>query len=874
MTVDAKNLPILAYRGEIRPSDDPDGSKFEHFALLKIEPSQIRSELEDLIKAGNQNYYARVYRLALSKYLAAFNKCQEMGLGEDHPLVISIRVMLGDTHNALFRFEEAKEQFVKVSHQDLSNENTPISLHELWKKLAKSFLGSGDSFYKSAADEVASRQKEIRAEYDKILAGGITVNPSSALYSESLAAMQNTVRRIVKAIDGASEDLSDIDAEIVALIYDCRIRFEQINAGLNFLGHGANYVPTLRFKHLKNVARSFAITAAQANREYLSYVTKIQDETFTLRQLEQAVEVNRSGVAIHQAAEDAAKEEAEAADAAVDLANLRKRQAEAYRNKFSRDGYEIALLDEALSWAQANSTHHKEQIKLRYDGLTSLGIAERYQPQSHLIQELTWQRARRNFDLQLERLNHQANELRASEKVAREQHQAAVARSKTAGQRRRAAEERLRHAENNLELVRSRAFGVEFFSEAAHLVRETAAIYLQNAMLVAHAMELAYSFETGRNLRRIRLDYGDLDGAAGVFAADLLMRDIDAFTLDEIASAEVKTQPAIRRISLTRDYPLEFLYFRKFGRMRFSTLLNDFQRLHPGLYEGRIKSVIVRPVGLTGANGAIGTLTANGVSWARRKDGARYEKMHATETLILSAFDTRRDRIFTPLPEEQLDIFENIGLETDWELEIPQSRNEFDVGQLIDVELFISFYGKFDRSLERMDLAKIPPREKAEIRFSLLRDFGGDAKYKLSRGQQIVAEIVSALLPRQHEDPIVKELRLLAIENEGKVVPLTVRFWSKTDGSSEDSYTANSKGVISITNEDNIAPPQGRVHLDKDLLNSWCLEVRAEENPDLSTGNPDIPVDLHNINDLFLVVVYEHANPIAPSTPLLMVRED
>ena len=345
--------PILAYRGRLLPGGRDQRPVLEHTALDVVTEQTDRDELRSLIAQGNVFFYRRAYRLALSEYEKAYRKVLALGLPSSDPMHMSVRLLLGDALSALFRFPEAMTHFVAVSEEDVTAVNSPITLSELWKKLAKVFLGAGDSFYKSAADDVAARQDEIKDQYNLILGDGLAPNPASPLYQNALVQMLNPVRRIVQAIDDDTISTKDIDAEIVAIVLDCRVRFDQVAQGLNYLGHGSNYVPVVRFKHLQNVARSFASTAAQANREYLSYVTKIQDETFNLRQLEQAVEVNRSGVATHRAAEAAADEEANAAREAVRLANTRRNQAQAYANRFATEGYEIALLEEALAWAQS-----------------------------------------------------------------------------------------------------------------------------------------------------------------------------------------------------------------------------------------------------------------------------------------------------------------------------------------------------------------------------------------------------------------------------------------------------------------------------------------------------------------------------------------
>lgn len=848
-------IAIPSYRGELAFNHSSAGSgRFSLRRLTAMTPLGAAEDVGKALEEGHKHFYLRAYRQALQRYRDAERLAGS--LPESNPVRMKVRLCLADAHYELHAFAKAEMELVALSRQRLPKiGEEPISSTLLWVKLAKVYLGEADALYRTGSTNLSDdRIIALRSKYDRILVGGLNPNPASPLYQNTLDQMRPDIQKIVLSIDEQTVDVRGIHAEIVALIYDTRRRFEQLKSKLNFIGYDQNYTPILSFRHLRDVARTFAQIAAQANREYVAYVRKIDEDTFTMRQLEQAVEVNRAGAEINRSATEVARREEDAAKAAEELAELRRRQAESYRDEYQRVGYENVLLDEALAWAQANSVHSSEQIKLQYEGLEHLGIAPRYQPRSHLIQELTLARARRDYALQRQRLQDQVAELAQARRAAEAQKRVATARTTMAMLSERAAAQRLRHSEENLELMRTREFGVEFFSYMTGLVRETARIYLDHATLIAFMMERAFRFETGADIRRIRFDYGDLDGAEGVYAADLLLRDIDYFAYQQIVGAQSKIQPAIRTISLAQDYPLEFLLLLRTGRMRFGTLLKDFQREHPGIYNARIANVTVRPIGLIGAKGPIGRLTVAGHSKFRSRTGAVVDKVHVSESLLLSSYNVRTDKLVAPTPPEQLGIFEHVGLETDWLLEIPQERNSFDIHRMTEVIVTFAYLCEVDADLARQDEAKVEPEEKAETRFSLKQDFVPDAFYTLEATARLDFLIDSARVPRGHLEPKLLGLRLLALGQDGKAVPLKVGLWSKEHGAQSDRYASGAHGLVVFLDE--VRTGGWR---DKPLLSQWSLTIPPEDNPRIAASAGGLRLlNLSSVQDLFLVATYRY----------------
>lgn len=832
------------YRGElISDLEDKEKIDLELPELKLISDVELQKKIKTLIIKGHLRFYSRAFNPALFFYRQAANLLDETQ--DNHSIRLNVNVYLADTYLELFQFEPAKKELLEVQKSNLKD-NRPISPRVLWLKMAKTWLAAGDAIYRGTVGTIASNQKElIKFEYEQILEDGLNPNFDSPLYSSSLEFMASDVEGVVLAIQ--EEDILRLNKshpQMVELICKCQQRFRQLEQNANFIGFSNTYVPILRFEYLQDVARRFSQIAAQANREYVGYMQKAQQESFTFRQIQQAVELNQAGLGIEEQALNTAKEEVNTAETSQDLAEFRWDQARNYANEYSNTGRELVLLDQAISWANA-STIPEDQIQQSVETLESIGISKQYKPRNKQISDLTKARATRNYSLQVEQLNLRVRELAESRNLSKEQLKIALSRQETANLRYRAAQFRLRHSEANLEEIKKREFGLEFFSEIARLVRETAQIYLEHATLLAYMMQQAFNLEFGENLNRIRFDYGDLDNAQGLYSADLLLRDIDFFTFQKAAQIRNKVQPIITEINLIKEYPLEFLRLLRDGQMLFSTKLDYFHQRFPGIYNARIINVTFL---VSSGQNIIGSITANGVSYFRDERGNKHSKMHASETMIISSLRAKRNTIFPQL-NEQLDIFENIGLETDWLLYFPKDENLFDVKSIDSLKMYLSFYCEVNSNLAEEDLRSIPKEGEAETYINFRNDLT-DSFYDLEESAKHIFLVNQELFP--HKNPRIRSLRLIALDNNENFTKLKVRLWSKEYGSDEILYVSNDNGIVLIQAED-----QENNFYDKPLITEWSIELRPEDNPDLASIDENSnQLDLSNINNIFFAVKY------------------
>src|ERR1700694_4656413 len=169
----------------------------------------------------------------------------------------------------------------------------PFTTPDLWLKLGEAYLAYGDAAYRSGDLNLA------RQSYEMVLKAG-QVPPQSVLYQDELAIMANKVRfwLTCMASDPTNHSSTDCPPRHLALLSSIVQRMSQLDAGLDYLGHAPDWLPIFSFSYLRGVARNYAQFAAQANREYISYTQRAEDQTQTVHQLEQAVSLGEDSIKI------------------------------------------------------------------------------------------------------------------------------------------------------------------------------------------------------------------------------------------------------------------------------------------------------------------------------------------------------------------------------------------------------------------------------------------------------------------------------------------------------------------------------------------------------------------------------------------------
>lgn len=738
--------------------------------------------------------------------------------------------------------------------------NPPFESRDLWLRLAEAHLARGDAAYR------AGDRDRARLNYELILKDG-DVPAGSRLYQGSLGVMVGRVRAWLSALvdDPASRPAADFPPRHLAALALTKQRLAQLAANLDFLGEPADSRPVFSFSYLREIARGLAQFAAQANREYIAFTQRAEDQTQTTRQLEQAVALGEAGVQFEIARRREVAAEIDAAIAAERLAaeraNLASENAEHYRSV----GWDLVRLDAANAWAGATTQSADEEIRLNYMGIDDLGIAGGPRQRSDLIHLIAYQSRRRAYALEVGRLERAVEELNAARRTAAIQTVSARARADTADAAINAARWRSHFARINLAEAQSRETSAELYFDLGNLVRETAQIYLQRAIGAAAAMERAYNFENNTGIKRIRLDYGDLAGAGNLYAADFLLRDIDAFLYEHVTTTKSKSQLVIKRISLRREFPLQFMELLRTGRMIFFTTLDQFHGDMPGTYNGRIKRIGVEFIGIASSNGVHGSLSCAGVSAVKTTAGSVERKVHPAETMVIPPLLPEKSfarldaaALSGAAPGGELAVFENVGLECSWKLDVPLRSNDIRMADFADVGLVVAYLCQHDDALEAQDLANQPTRAEAEFTLGL-RQQGRDEQQREALGQlettgEARCVLPATWLPRYVQAPKIQDLSVICIDRDGRFIPLAVRLSTDTHGNASQLHRADTDGVTRIERRDSPGSFQGAP-----VATTYALRIAASDNPALAPTRPGQVLDLSSVHDISFLFSYEHA---------------
>lgn len=818
----------------------------------------FRSEEQRDSFAASENGFSTFLRDAPARALAARLEPSDIPANLAPLYFADIPLGIGDCLVQLGQeYDRALDYYARAEAYPFTN--PPFGSRDLWLRLAEAHLARGDAAYRAGDRDGA------RLDYQQILKDG-EVPMASRLYRGSLGVMVGRVRAWLAALadDPASRSPADFPPRHVAALALAKQRSAQLTANLDFLGEPADSQPVFSFSYLREIARGLAQFAAQANREYIAFTQRAEDQTQTTRQLEQALALADAGIQVEMARRREVAAEIEAAIAAERLAIERARLASENAKHYRTVGWDIVRLDEASAWAGAAAQGDNEEIRQSYVGIEELGISGGYRNRSDLIQLISFQRARRGYGLEIGRLDRAVRELDEARRTAAAQSAAARSRVGTADAAVQAARWRGHFARVNLADAQSRETSAELYFDLGNLVRETAQIYLQRAIGTAAAMERAYNFENNSSIRRIRLDYGDLAGAGSLYAADFLLRDIDAFVYDHITSTTSKSQLVIKRLSLRREFPLQFIDFLRSGRMVLYTTLDQFHDDMPGTYNGRIKRVGVDFVGISSVSGVHGSLSCAGVSAARSVAGPAQQKVHRAETMIIpplmpeKSFSRLDAASLAAAPGGELAVFENVGLQCSWKLDVPLRSNDVRMAEFADVGLIVAYLCQHDAALEDQDLASQPAHGEAEFTLGLRQqgrdEQGREALGRLEEAGEARFLLAPSWLPRYVRSPQIRELSVICIDRDGRFIPLALRLVADPHDDASQLHTADADGVTRV--ETQTAP--GGFH-SAPVPAAYTLRIDAADNPALRPTQVGRALDLSAVHDILLLFAYEHS---------------
>ncbi|MCP4420680.1 MAG: hypothetical protein GY805_29075 [Chloroflexi bacterium] len=739
-----------------------------------------------------------------------------------------IPMAIGDCHAALGSYEDAESEYLSTLNYRYLNE--VVESVNLWLRLAELYLDWGDRLYRVARNNI-DQFAPAKEKYERILLLDNTLDTNSPLYqNQHFDTMRDRAEKIIQRmfINRASPD---DNPRIAMALLRARMQLHKIANNLNFLGMSV-HIPPFSFEHLQNVARYFSQHAGQVEQMYIQFKSTAENDELREDQMAQQADLAAASVELERLGVNEAREGVDVAEASANYANVQHENAEKAEEDFDDVRWELLELDALQAWSSAAAVDEDDEVQQKISGYSYYNTG--YKDRSDVLYDLARQRTCISHDLEADRLQREINSADAYRDVANEQVQQAQARVEVAEQRVVLAQLQEQHAHENLAFLTGREFSSAMWYNLAREARRLARRYLDMAIEVAVMMEVAYRAETGRDLRKIKFEYG-LGHLNSLLGAEALLLDIDYFTLDHVRTKSKKAQMK-QSLSFADNFPLAFERLLSSGRTFFETTLAHFDRRYPGFYLQKVKQVEVVFVGLNGAEGTHGTLRNIGVSQFRKKDGAIVNMSYPADVMPLSEYSVRQDAIVFQLDSKELRLFENNGVATMWQLDLPLATNTFDLRQILDIQLVIYYDGFFDVGLEQQILAALPANDSASRGLSL-RLYAPDELFFLRSQGSAEFALTPDLFPANQTNQSLTAYTLQAIGDD--VAGLRIRVDFEQLGGSH-TFQLDNDGMASSA-----AFP---APLGQSLFETWRFSIDPADNPDF---------DLATLTDLSLFVEYD-----------------
>lgn len=752
-----------------------------------------------------------------------------------HNYFYIIPVALGDCYHALGDYETANSHYLSAANYEYIN--TAFELPALWLKIATNVLHWGDLLYKNDDYTGAGNVYRIVA-----LAPGSPqpVNTESPLYKHAKLSARGAEVRTMLAGYSVSGSIGGMNPQLAIIVLTIRNRMAMLAANLDFLGM-ANIVPIWTFDYLQNVARYFAQQAIQAERGFIDFYDRGENESLTRQQLEQASSIASSELELAKQQREAAEMEVKVYQAGRDYAATRTANAQQNYNDYSAMSWERIGLQTTIAWYSSQNPWELEN-----------GIDGGSQHIHEVIAEKTKRSQTITREYELAAMQRQKEEMAKAQAMAQAQLNASVAQLDVAKQNEQIAKLRKQAAKDNLEAFENQFFSEDVWYQMGQFMRGISASYFNMALRSARMMQRAYNFENDMERYAIKTDYAS-QSVKGMLAADALMLDVDSFTYDAIVNVQRKRVPVKHTISLMDRYPFLFeTAFRRTGRMAFETRIEDFDLAFPGTFARRIESVEVEIVGVLPSGGVRGTLTNGGVSRYRTADINDLKvRIQPKETLVLSEYRLREDSFIFPADGRTLKIFEGAGVASSWVLDIPRSTNDLDYYSIADIRITFYYNANYDETLAEGVKTQLAAAAGANLRQRSipLRWTYPDAFFHFQDTGILEFSLGLTDFPFQEENPQIRNLSLLVLTDEG-VDPSgwTVRL-SVPEHAAAAAASPNAQGEIVASAGHPWEPLAAG-----SSIGSYRVEINAADNPALVV---DGKLQLGAIRNIVLLTEYE-----------------
>jgi hypothetical protein len=266
----------------------------------------------------------------------------------------------------------------------------------------------------------------------------------------------------------------------------------------------------------------------------------------------------------------------------------------------------------------------------------------------------------------------------------------------------------------------------------------------------------------------------------GLTGSVRLLQDITR--LDQFAFETNKRKLQLAQtFSLAQLFPAEFQRFRETGSLPFATPMALFDQGFPGHYLRLIKRVRVSVIALIPpTHGIRATLIASGLSRVV-SGGDVFQTMVVRRDPELIAFTSPSNAtgLLELEPEGELLLpFESMGVDTNWELQLPRAANPFDYRTIADV-LFTVEYTALQSFIYRQQvIQQLDDTVSAERAFSL-RDQFADQWYALHNPRPATTPMTVRFtmtrqdFPTNLDDVRIKHVLLAVVRAQGRTFEIS-----------------------------------------------------------------------------------------------------
>ena len=730
-----------------------------------------------------------------------------------HMYFFIIPMCIGDCQKGLGDLTTAEATYKSVLAYPYINQTYEIP--KLWSRLADVYLTLGAQSYRAAKDSIA-QYGTAKSYYEKIIMSDNTVNTASALYADGKF---SSVRTRVQNFMALPDPLSSTENPVItSRVWQAKTMLMQLNAGLNYFGFGIDYYPPFSFEYLQTTARYFAQQASQIEQRYIQFKSTAEDEELRREQMNQQAEVARQSVILEQRGVAEAQAGVAVAQASVNYAETQRQNAQDAADSFDDVRWELLEYAEAEAWANAASVDHDDEVLLTWSG-NYYNANDKGRP--HVIQDLAYRRTEITNELEAEKLQAAVEAAEAYKGIAEAQANQANARVDVAQQRVVVAQLQQQFAEDNRDFLDMQEFSSSMWYDLAAQSKQIANRYLDMANEVAFLMERAYNEETERGLHVIQYDYTNTS-SGNLLGSQLLLTDIDYFSYDYITTTKTKKAPVKKTISLADNYPTAFQQLKNAGKCFFQTNLAQFDRENPGMYLCKLRYVELIFVGITRAASLAGSLRNIGISKFRKSDGSVVSRLYPSDVMPLSQYDIRQDSLAYRFNPNDLRLFENNGIDTMWQLNMPLSANDMDYSQILDIQLVMYYDGFFSTNVETAVIAALPTTGSSTRVFSMKFTFPDELYFLRNQGNAKLS-FDKTLFPYNIKDMQRTEASLKFYGSDDAEKNLTFKLKSATLGT-EMVCTTNADGELSAAT----APLNAL--LAQSMIDDWEINISADDN--------------------------------------------